>query len=97
MAIVIVNQHEPHGEVAARLLELAQEKDHEVRAVEAQRGEHDAALSFRVPDDVAEAFNGEREERWPAPVVDEMVDDDNDPSTPPVRRSRPGKAKDNQE
>lgn len=88
---VIVNQHEDDGEVATRLLELAQEKGYDVRAVEAQRGEHDAALAFRVPVDVAEAFNADRGERWPAP--EELVDDDNDPSTPPVRRQRPGKAK----
>lgn len=88
--IVIVNQHEDHGEVAARLLELAQEKGHDPRTVEAQRGEHDAALSFRVPEDVAEAFDAERAERWPAP--EELTDDDNDPSTPPVRKNRPGKA-----
>lgn len=89
-AIVIVNEHEPHGEVAARLLELADEKGHDVQSVEAQRGEHDAALSFRVPQDVADAFNGERGDRWPAP--EETVDDDNDPNTPPVRKARPGKA-----
>lgn len=85
-AIVIVNEHEPHGEVAARLLELATEKDHPVAAVEAQRGEHDAALSFRVPEDVADAFNAERAARWPAA-------DDGDQTNPPVRQTRAGKAK----
>jgi hypothetical protein len=65
IAIVIVNLHEPHGEVAARLLELAEEKGYDARTVEAQRGEHDAGLSFRVPDDVAKAFDGERADLWP--------------------------------
>ncbi len=88
--IVIVNTHEPEHEVATRLLELAEEKGYEARTVEAQRGEHDAALSFRVPVDVADALDAERGDRWPAP--EELVDDDNDPSTPPVRKSRPGKA-----
>lgn len=96
--IVIVNGHEPHDEVATRLLELAEEKDHDPRTIEAQRGEHDAALSFRVPQDVADAFNADRAERWPSPeltgdtVSEETVDDDNDPNTPPVRKTRPGKA-----
>lgn len=91
IAIVIVNEHEPHGEVATRLLELADEKGYDARTVEAQRGEHDAALSFRVPQDVADAFNAERDERWPAP--EEPVDDDGDPNNPPVRKARPGKAR----
>lgn len=90
-AIVIINLHEPEGEVSARLLELADELGHEARIVEAQRGEHDAALSFRVPQDVADAFDAERAERWPAD--NEPVDDDGDPNTPPVRKTRPGKAK----
>lgn len=94
-AFVIVNTHEPHGEVAARLLALADEKGHEVRSVVAQRGEHDAALSFQVPQDVAEAFDAERAERWPTP--EELVDDDGDPNTPPVRTKRPGKAESNKE
>lgn len=67
IAVVLINRHEPEGEVAGRLLELAEEKDYDARVVEAQRGEHDAALSFRVPQDVAEAFNDDRAERWPAP------------------------------
>lgn len=66
MGIVIVNTHEPDHEVAARLLELAEEKGHDARSVEAQRGEHDAELSFRVPDDVAEAFEKERGDTWPS-------------------------------
>jgi len=74
MAIVIVNTHEPDHEVASRLLELAEEKEYNPRVVEAQRGEHDAGLSFRVPDDVAEAFEADRAERWPSKIenVDEM-------------------------
>jgi len=91
ITIVIVNEHEPHGEVATRLLELADEKGYDARTVEAQRGEHDAALSFRVPQDVADAFNEERADRWAAP--EESVDDDGDPNTPPVRKARPGKAR----
>lgn len=67
-AIVIVNTHEPDHEVATRLLELAAEKGHDARTVEAQRGEHNAGLSFRVPDDVAEAFNADRADRWPAKI-----------------------------
>lgn len=63
-AIVIIDQHEPEHEVASRLLELAEEKGHDVRAVEAQRGEHDAPLSFRVPKDVAEEFDKDRAKRW---------------------------------
>lgn len=131
-AIVIINRHEPEGEVAGRLLELAVEKGHNPSDVEAQRGEHDAALSFRVPQDVADSFNAERDDRWPSSKIenddekaaelaaagvngdayaadavrnaqvaraenaaadDELVDDDNDPNTPPVRKARPGKAK----
>ncbi len=87
---VIVNLHEPHHEVAGWLLKLAAEKGYQARAVVAQRGEHDAALSFEVPIEVAQAFDAERAGRWPAP--DELVDDDNDPNTP-ARKARPGKAK----
>lgn len=68
MAIVIVNTHEPDHEVATRLLELAEEKGYDARTVEAQRGEHDAGLSFRVPDDVAEEFEKDRADRWPSKV-----------------------------
>lgn len=88
-AIVIINKHEPEGEVAARLLELAQEKGYDARVVEAQRGEHDAVLSFRVPYDVQDAFESDRADRWPEP--DEVTEEDN-PNTPPVRNKRPGKA-----
>jgi hypothetical protein len=91
IAIAIVNQHEPHGEVAARLLELAEEKGHDARTVEAQRGEHDAALSFRVPEDVAEAFNGERADRWPADKIENDTETTSDDG--PVRAKRPGKAR----
>lgn len=94
-AIVIINRHEPEGETAARLLELAQEKGYNPSDVEAQRGEHDAKLSFRVPVDVAEAFDADRGDRWPS--EDELVDDDNDPNMPPVRKQRPGKAETKQE
>lgn len=76
IAIVIVNEHEPHGEVATRLLELADEKGYDARTVEAQRGEHDSALSFRVPEDVAEAFNAERAKTWPEAAKIENPDED---------------------
>jgi len=89
IAVVIINRHEPEGETAGRLMELAEEKGYDPRVVEAQRGEHDAALSFRVPQDVAEAFNEDRADRWPSD--DALVDDDGDPNTPPVRKQRPGK------
>jgi hypothetical protein len=90
-AIVIINVHEPEGETAARLMELAAACGHDTRTVVAMRGEHNAALSFQVPQDVADLFNEDRGDRWPSP--DELVDDDADPSTPPVRKLRPGKAK----
>ena len=88
-AIVIINRHEPEGEVAARLLELAEEKGYDPRVIEAQRGEHDAELSFRVPYDVQDAFESDRADRWPE--LDEVTEQDN-PNTPPVRTKRPGKA-----
>lgn len=90
-AVVIINKHEPEGETAGRLIELAREKGYDERVVEAQRGEHDAALSFRVPQDVADAFNADRADRWPDD--DELVSDEDNPNTPPVRKSRPGKAR----
>jgi len=65
IAVVIVDQHEPEGATAGRLLEIADEKGYSFRVVEAQRGEHDAALSFRVPQDVADEFNADRSDRWP--------------------------------
>lgn len=64
-AVVIVNEHEPEGETSGRLLKIADEKGYGPRVVEAQRGQHDAALSFRVPADVADAFNAERADLWP--------------------------------
>jgi hypothetical protein len=73
--IVIVNRHEPEGDVAQRLLELATEKGHDARTVEAVRGEHDATLSFRVPEDVAEAFNADRGDRWPSKLEGEEGSD----------------------
>lgn len=69
-AIVIINRHEPEGETAARLMEIAAEKGYDSRTIVAQRGEHDAALSFRVPEEVAEAFNAERADRWPADKIE---------------------------
>jgi hypothetical protein len=65
VAVVLINRHEPEGETTGRLIELAEEKGYDSRVVEAQRGEHDVALSWRVPEDVAEAFNAERADRWP--------------------------------
>lgn len=65
IGIVIVSEHEPEGETSGRLLEIAKEQGYDVRTVEAQRGQHDAALSFRVPADVAEQFNAERADLWP--------------------------------
>lgn len=77
VAIVIVNRHEPEGEAAGRLMEIADEKGYDHRVVEAQRGEHDAALSFRVPQDVADAFNADRSGRWPDKIENdgEKADD----------------------
>ena len=91
IAIVIINQHEPEGEVAGRLLELAEEKGHDVRAVEAQRGEHDAALSFRVPEDVAEAFNADRADRWPDKIENDSEKASSKGAT--GRKAQPDKAK----
>lgn len=76
IAIVIIDQHEPEGETAGRLLEIAQEKGLSPSVVEAQRGEHDARLSFRVPKDVAEQFNAEREDRWPLPDDGAKIEND---------------------
>ena len=67
IANVIVDQHEPEGETSGRMQEIAKEKGYSPQVVEAQRGEHNARLSFRVPGDVAEAFNADRSERWPLP------------------------------
>jgi len=85
--IVIVNLHEPHHEVAGRLLQLADEKGYDVRTIVAQRGEHNAALSFQVPGDVQEAFDADRAGRWPAPEEPFL-----DPNNSPARKARPGKA-----
>lgn len=74
-AIVIINKHEPEGEVATRLLELAADKDYDARTVEAVRGEHDATLSFRVPIEVAQAFDDERGDLWPAKKAAENGED----------------------
>jgi hypothetical protein len=80
-AVVLLNRHEPEHEVAGRLLELAEEKDYDPRVVEAQRGEHDVPLSFRVPEDVAEAFNADRGDRWPSKIENE---DETDVDRPAV-------------
>jgi hypothetical protein len=80
MAIVIVNTYEPDHEVAARLLELAEEKDYDARTVQAQRGEHDANLSFVVPDDVAEEFEKDRAERWPSKIENDTETDAQQPA-----------------
>lgn len=99
VAIVIINRHEPEGETAARLMEIAAEKDYDSRVVEAQRGEHDAALSFRVPQDVADAFNEDRATRWPSAKIENDGETDADQgvgeektTTAPDRKTRPGKA-----
>jgi hypothetical protein len=76
IAVVLVNRHEVEGEVAGRLLEIADEKDYDPRVVEAVRGDHDTALSFRVPQDVADAFNKDRASRWPSePTKAEKAED----------------------
>ena len=92
IAVVIINRHEPEGEVSGRLLELAEEKGYDPRTVEAQRGEHDAALSFRVPEDVAEAFNADRADRWPDKIEN---DSEKAPAKAeePSRMTRPSKPK----
>lgn len=65
ISVVILDRHEPEGETTTRLLEIADEKGYGPRVVEAQRGEHDSGLSFRVPRDVAEVFESERADLWP--------------------------------
>lgn len=64
-AVVLINRHEPEGEATTRLLEIAREKGYDDSVVVAQRGEHDVPLSWRVPADVAEAFDADRDGRWP--------------------------------
>lgn len=76
-AIVLINRHEPEGEATSRLLEIARDKGYDDSVVVAQRGEHDVALSWRVPQDVAEEFNGERDSNWPAKIEnDDETDTD---------------------
>jgi lipocalin len=79
VAVVLVNEHEPHSEVATRLIEVAEEKGYDPRVVEAVRGENDAALSFRVPEDVAEAFNADRADRWSAKIENDGEKADDQP------------------
>lgn len=75
IAVVLVNRHENEGEVAGRLLEIAEEKDYDPRVVETARGDHDTALSFRVPQDVADVFGKDRATRWPSsPTKAEKAD-----------------------
>jgi hypothetical protein len=76
VAVVLINRHEPEGEAAGRLIEIAEEKGYDPRVVEASRGDHDVALSFRVPEDVAEAFNEDRAERWPSEVPADKIEND---------------------
>jgi hypothetical protein len=80
-AIVIINTYEPEGEVASRLLVLAVELGHNPRDVEAQRGEHDAALAFRVPVEVAQAFDAERSDLWPHKIENDGETSDELPAT----------------
>lgn len=76
-AIILKNRFEPEHEVAQRLLEIADDKGYDPRVVEAQRGEHDTELAFRVPEDVAEEFLSDRSERWPSKIEndDEKADE----------------------
>lgn len=80
-AVVLLNRHEPEHEVGQRLLQLAKEKGYDVRTVEAQRGEHDTPLAFRVPQDVAEEFNADRGDRWSDKIENdaEKTDDQGEP------------------
>lgn len=84
VAVVIVNRHEPEGETAGRLLELAAEKGYGARVVEASRGDHDAGLTFRVPQDVADAFNEDRSDRWPTQAPSQEQDDEPRDTSIPV-------------
>lgn len=90
MTVVHVQTHEPQEEVANYLIELATQKEYPAQVVEAVRGESDVNLAFRVPDDVAEEFEANRASKWD-PEADALVDDDNDPSTPPVRKTTTAK------
>lgn len=87
--IVNLRDHEPEGEAAQYLLELAEKDDRYNAAsdVQALRGETLAKLSFQVPDDIAAQFEKDRAEKWPEDEDVVLVDDDNDPGTPPKRRS----------
>lgn len=78
---VRVADYEPEHEVAEKLLDMAREAGYTPAVVGVSR---DDGLTFSVPDDVGAAFIEARPELWPVP----LVDDDNDPATPPVRRRR---------
>lgn len=84
-AVVHVEPHEPQDEVGSYLLEIAAGKEYPASVVEVVRGDSDVNLGFRVPDDVAEEFAANRTKKWD-PEAGVLVDDDNDPSTPPVRK-----------
>ena len=101
-AAIFVAPYEPEHEVGGKLLELAATAGYPVAEVRTSR---DAGLVYIVPDDVAEAFNAVRATEWPPPVdlvpppegetIPEdtvLVDDDNNPDTPPVPRKRTGKS-----
>lgn len=91
--IVIIDAHEPEGEVAGVLLDIASEQGHSPSVVVAQRGEHDAGLSFRVPQDVAEVFNAERGERWPAPTkIENVAEKPADEASATPKKTAAGKA-----
>lgn len=92
--IIITANHEPEHEVAEKLLAMADEAGHGASAVKTERAE---GLVFDVPDDIGQEFVDNRADWWPRDLGDdlgdeELVDDDNNPDTPPVkRRGRPPK------
>lgn len=85
-AYVHVAPYEPEHEVAEKLLDLAREQGFEPAVVTVSR---DDGLVFGVPNEVGDAFADVRGDLWQDPT---LVDDDNNPDTPPVRRrGRPPK------
>ena len=83
-AYVHVAPYEPEHEVAEKLLDLAREQGFSPSVVTVSR---DEGLVFGVPDEVGDAFAAVRGDLWA-----ELVDEDNNPDTPPVRRrGRPPK------